>query len=568
MRLALALLLILAGQAWSADLLILIPARDAGPTVPLANYSHPIWILWSKPAGPDQSNRLLSLPSGVDWQAIAPTNDFQVDANRARWMSAPAWEKMGFFKAARKFVGSRTIFAYRKKGEAVPPSTLLAASAFPTTPLVTTDGRWPSNAFVVATVSGPTAWDEKAKLAAKAEGRVMVVEIPDDPSAMWTRIWLEGKGWPDGVPTLSSSRVPGLVRSREAMRIFIDPTQAIWKPSLTEPPNRWLEYGHQTAPVLLVFLGVIAIYIIGLGVYATLREVMSRAELFLLRLLVLGPVTLVVAGKLTAVTSLNLWPQWHVLSLAVLFLTAWLINLIVGRFSEAFHPLWGEFAVGMLAVLFVDPAFSMFSHVLGPHRAPVSPEAFGAMAAYVVGSRALWTVKPGFRIVTAVIAGGMVLKFCASSEWLAPVAFGCFPLLIVAYGGSAIRNLKIWLPVMAVLGLISALWLPGLAYAPAGLVRNLSQVDKFNCAEQIAFLMSPTFVCFCLVAIISWIAGDKFLGHQFRRAMSFSPQPTAFFPIALCFAVAGVFIPLYLHAALATVIAGGVAVLFDAVRSP
>lgn len=566
MRLALILLLTICGLARATDLLVLVPARDAGPVVPLDNYSHPTWILWPKAAGNDQTNRLLSLPSGVDWQLLAPVT-YQREEKEYLWLAMPIWIYSGYHEAMRRQLGARKVYAYAGKTGETPTTSLLAASQDGVTVLGLTD-HWPGSAIVVATVTGRNPWDEVAKLGRKAGGRVMVVELPDKPEAMWTRMWLQGKGWPDGVPVFPSSRIPGLVRSREAMRILADPEGAQWQPALSEPPNRWLDYGHQTSPVVLVFLGVVAIYIIGLGIYLTLKEIMSRSELLLLRLLIVGPAALVLAGRITSATRIDQWPIWHAACILGSFLLAFVVNRLLSRFTTAFHPLWGEFLVGLLTLANVDPAFSMFSHILGPHRAPVSPEAFGALAAYVVGARILMGASDGFKLITALVAGSVVLNALAGSTWLWPVGFARLLLVLVAYGGSSMANLRIWIPIMGGMGVVSALWLPGLAYAPAGLVRNYSQVGKFNCAEQIAFLMSPTFVCFCLVAIIAWIAGDKFLGHQFRRAMVFSPQPKAFFPIALCFAVAGVFIPLYLHAALATVIAGGVAVLFDAVRAP
>src|SRR5688572_18261060 len=119
MRLALILLLTILGLAHAADLLILIPAKDAGPTVPLDNYSHPTWILWPVAATPQQTNRLLSLPSGVDWQQVAPS-EYLVNRTSAEWLNAEAWQAVGYADALRRNLGSRGVFAYVPKSGAIP----------------------------------------------------------------------------------------------------------------------------------------------------------------------------------------------------------------------------------------------------------------------------------------------------------------------------------------------------------------------------------------------------------------------------------------------------------------
>ncbi|MBC8063447.1 MAG: hypothetical protein H7Y17_01340, partial [Chlorobia bacterium] len=418
------------------------------------------------------------------------------------------------------------------------------------------------------TVSGRNAWDDKAALVRKASGRAMVIEIPYDPMTMWTRGWIDGKGWPDGTPISKSARIPGLIPAREAMALLAEPSLWTWIADKKEPSNRWLNFGHEVSPVALVFLAVGAIYVLGLGIYCVLREQYSRVALILIRLLVIGPAALIVGGKLTSLNTLSNWPTWHLGAFVATFLASWLINLIADKWIPDCHPLWGEFALGVFVCAGIDPVWSMFSNVLGPHRAPICPEAFGALASYAVGASYLFSTIRLTRSVWGVLGTCGIVSLVVLSQWLVKLEFAALVLAIVVLARNFANHLRFALPLVVAIGLISALFLPGLAYAPQGLVWSYAQIGKFNCAEQIAFLFSPTFISFALITIVIGIVGDNFLGHQARRAMAFSPKPKSFFYAGVCFAVAGVFIPLYLHASLATVIAGSVVVLFDAIRTP
>lgn len=568
------LLFVLSAWAHSVDILILVHQSDAGSGIPIDGYSHPTWILWPKASNPAQSNRLFSLPSGVDWQAGKSEDAFVAGEGQARVAGHEKWRQRGYFQATNANLGRPVAAAPSRKPNSLPSNEVLkAALANPDfVPLLGRTEAWPENVLVVAEASGRNPWDEVAFLVRKAGGRALVVEYPEDSSTMWSRFWLQGRGWPEGAPTVSSTRIPGLIPARKLMALLDEPSIAKWSEGFPAPANRWLRLGHETAPVALVFLAVASIYIIGLGIYCALREQYSRIVVGMIRVLVSGPAALILGGKLTSLFGPDSWVVWHLAAFAGVNSGAWIIGWIAGRWSDV-HPLWGEFAVGAIVCGACDPVWSMFSNVLGPHRAPTSPEAFGALAAYIVGTLAMFPSRAWPRIGALVLVVGS-LALTKRSGWLDGLS-SAFVVLAMAIGFLAVSrretSWRAYAPLYALAigaGLVCALWKPGLAYAPQGLVYTYAQFGKFNCAEQIAFLLSPTFIAFCVLALVAAIAGDNFLGHQARRAMSFSPKPKAFFPVAVCFLVAGIFIPLYLHAFLATAIAGSVAVLFDAIRSP
>ncbi len=587
MRAALIWLLLCMGVwAQAADILILVHEEEVSSAIPLDGYVHPTWILWPKAVNLLQSNRLFSLASGVDWQTGFLDDVFVVYAGQARNTSVEKWRRRGFFDAAQRNI--------RRQAYAIAPMVPPSESGNPVrdgpipeefrpskellkmalhrpdaVPILGRKDPWPEDALIVAEARGQNPWDEVAFLVDKAGGRALVVEYPSESATMWSRFWLQGRGWQEGAPVVPSTRIPGLIPARNLLALLDDPTTASWSNENASPPNRWLVFGHESAPVALVFLTVAAVYVMGLGIYCVLREQYSRIALGLIRLLITGPAALLLGGQLASLFGLNLWMTWHVVALGLVGVASWIVDYAVSRWGKDFHPLWGEFAVGALVCAACDPVWSMFSNVLGPHRAPTSPEAFGALAGYLFGSVALAPVR-AIRLTGVWIAlwAGV---FIARPQWL--LGFSITASLVWGLTvGSCFFPLgwrrPLVLPAVLVASLICALYKPGLAYMPQGLAYSYAQVGKFNCAEQIAFLLSPTFISFCILAIIAGIVGDNFLGHQARRAMAFSPLPKAFFWAGLCFLAAGVFVPLYLHAFLATAIAGAVAVLFDAIRSP
>lgn len=563
--------LLLCSLGYSADILILVHQREAGPIVPPSDYEHPTWTLWPHSSLPSQGNRLLSLPSGVDWQTQEADEKFEglTNSNVNRWLER-GWEK-----AVKSNLGEPKLFALAPESGEPSQWVLQAAMSSPTQiQTIRMRDAWPPNALIVAEARGRNPWDDVARFVHKAGGRALVVEVPDSSTTMWTRFWLQGKSWPEGKPVLNNVRITGLIPARNLMALLAEPARAAWSAERVVPPDRWLGFGHSVAPVVLVFLAVTAIYILGLGIYCSLREQFSRISLVLVRGLVAGPAALLLGGELTGRLGPQAWAACHVLAFVAIVISAWLINRTITWRKREFHPLWGEFAIGAVVSGACDPVWSMFSNVLGPHRAPTSPEAFGALAAYLIGAVILLPRRKRLKEFWIAFVSIATISLFMFAPWLQSLAIAPAVLIVVIADEISSRphdppkkRLPI-LPFVLVIALVCALWNPGLAYAPQGLVYTFAQFGKFNCAEQIAFLLSPTFIAFCLVCIVAAIIGENFLGHQARRAMAFSPMPKAFFPVALCFLVAGVFIPLYLYAFLATALAGVVAVLFDAIRIP
>ena len=66
---ALVLLCLISAVIPASDILVFIHAKDAGPQVPAGDYIHPLWILWPPASDSTGINRLMSVPSGMNWRS-------------------------------------------------------------------------------------------------------------------------------------------------------------------------------------------------------------------------------------------------------------------------------------------------------------------------------------------------------------------------------------------------------------------------------------------------------------------------------------------------------------------
>lgn len=549
------LFLLLAARSRSADILILIPSEDAGPPVHTPGYKHPIWVLWPAAEG-SGLNRLMTVPSGIAWKD-GPTTSAHL-------------ERIGFYRAVEEHLRKRIPVAVRgEDGELDPFTDASTGFASSIRRVADRPTHLSSGEFAVATVRGLRAWDRKAKLVASAGGRALIVEVPSLPGQMWTRLWLEGRGWPDGVPVVKELGFPGIIDAASLTDLLERPEEARWVPwdgDRQSTPNAWLEFGHETAPMILVFLSVGVLYVIGASIFNILREVQSRVVLVMLRLVILGPAAVILAGLPMSKGSTQSWPLWFFTSWLGLLLTSLLLGWLAKSFFSDRHPLWTDCLVGLIAVAVVNPAFSFVSPILGPRPVPFSPEQAGSLAAYAVGVFHLAPRFKGFEW----LMGSVILAALTAYPLLNHIEGREFRALTIAAIVLAAGHRAILMGVLA----ISMFWaiafdhIPRWTYANNDLFRSLESSRYINLYDYASFAASPTFIGFVTFIAVGAIVGDRFLRHQFRRALNFSPLPKAFRWGSLGFLIVGLVAPIYLYAALITAMAGCLVVLFDAVRTP
>jgi hypothetical protein len=556
--------------SWGADVLVLIDAKDAGPVVPIHDYIHPYWVLWADASDPAGSNRLMSIPSGMDWKPGQDDGNFQTDDPFPRAANASSLSDRGYFQAVADNLGDASIAVVAEKKGGFAPGVLRAGLTKPLQiPWAPFKGPLPDQ-LLVASVSGPRAWDDLADLAHRAGGRILVVELPVGEDPKWSRMWLRGKGWPTGLPSLESVRVPGLVPAKDLFKLLRSPEAFQWTPNDTQKwgaANRWLEFGHFTGPVFLVFVAVVAIYVAGCAVYAIVREERGRVSLVLLRLLVLGPAILILGGRLTATGFASNWPVWFAAAAATLGLGAFFLNLGIGRLLPAAHSMLGEMIVGFLVLVLIDPVWSVVSGSIGPRTVGTSPEALGALCAYTTGWIAFIRSSPKLDLFFFGQALVLVLVACfLGPRWL-DLPYGS----IVVFG-VALASAMPLLCVLATLGGVATMvWFGkaryGFTYAPRDLFPTYASSKALNLADHVGFVSSSAFIGFTLFAAVVWIAGDRFFSHQVRRSLSLNRQPLALVRASLAFLVIGLASPAFLHAGMACAMAGAAVILFDTVRA-
>lgn len=571
MRLALIALLWFASLlSWGADVLVLISAKDAGPAVPVHDYIHPYWVLWPDASDPAGSNRVMSIPSGMDWKPAQDDGNFETDGPFPRPTNASSLSDRGYFQAVEANLGSDSVAVVADKKGGFAPSVLRAGLVKPLQiPWAPFKGPLPDQ-LLVASVSGPRAWDDLADLARRAGGRVLVVELPVGEDPKWSRMWLRGKGWPTGLPALESVRVPGLVPARDLFKLLRSPQTFQWTPNDTQKwgaANRWLEFGQNTGPVFLVFAAVVAIYIAGCAVYAILREERGRVALGMLRMLVLGPAVLVLGGRLTAIGFASNWSVWLLVAAILLELAALLLNLGLSRLLLTAHPMLGEMVAGFLVLVLVDPVWSVISGSIGPRAVGTSPEALGALCAYTAGWVSFMRATPKldlFFVGQALVLG--LIWFFLGLRWL-DLPYGA----LVSFGVALASALPLLCVLASVAGLATMAWFGkvrcGLTYAPRDLFQSYASSRALNLADHVGFFSSSAFIGFTLFAAVVWIAGDRFFSHQVRRSLALNRQPLALVRASLGFLAIGLVCPPFLHAGMACAMAGAAVILFDTVRA-
>ena len=567
---ALVLLCLISAVIPASDILVFIHAKDAGPQVPAGDYIHPLWILWPPASDSTGINRLMSVPSGMNWRSQELDASFETTKTFPNSKNSGSLGDRGYFEATRAYLGETPVIAVSDKSGAYSLDTLQAALTRPLQiPFAAFSGPFPPG-LLVTTVDGQHAWDDVAGIVTRVGGRALIVELPGKGDTTWTRAWLKGKGWPDGIPVSSLARIPGLVPATEALDLLREPERHSWIQTDINRwggPNRWLEFGHYTGPIFLVFVAVFAIYVAGCAVFCIVREESGRLAAILIRLLILGPAILILGGRLAATGQVSKWLSWLVLASAILTMAALGSNLVVKRLLSHPHPLLGEMLVGLVTATLVDPTWSVLGNSIGPHISRVSTEAFGVWCAYGVGSVAFIR---SWRFDWKLILMAIPLSSLALATlflWMPDVT----AVLVFATASLSCclpRGVAMFAVVPAFIGAAQGPLSHGLAYAPQGLYSTYQASQALNVAEHVAFFAKPTFIGFALLAIVVYIAGDRFFSHQIRRTLRFNRQPMALVNGMVVFAVTGIVSPLFLHASLACALGAAATILFDAIRTP
>jgi len=490
------------------------------PTVDPDSVVHDGWILWPAEKLPSSASRLLTIATGIDWAGERGDRQFEW-AGKRTWKSI-AFKRLkdrGHFLAREKVWRKDELFALTNgTGEASRDALLLALG--PVSPYVRTvdlQKGWPVGRTLVIEA---TRAEDIRQVMARTKGRVLVVEYPPPHGQNWSHIWTKGNGWPEGIPTDSDLRVPGLIGAGKIASFLRDPESFHWRPT---PPawtgaNRWFSYVAVTRLPLFVFLGVLALALGFAGAYTVGQE---RRSLFLtaaLRALTLLPAAMVAGGNLAYYAGLSGIAVWTVVAWAALSGLAATINLAIVK--AGWKPdMLGYGVVGLIALLVSDPRLSIYSPVFSGASAGVPPEPLGALL--VSSAIVLGCFRPWRRVTRLVVFGAVVLLISAGSAlpvwwresgvpvglWILPAVCWARDRRLLFSGGIATG---------IVVGI--AILLRGFAYLPGGLIATYSQVRAINTFDLIHAWVSPPAIGLAVFIGAVSLFGTKFLGHQVRLA--------------------------------------------------
>ena len=504
--------------------------------------------------------------SGLDWREAPQLSGF-ASAGRLREAEFQSLAARGYF-SARASILHRTPVTML-----IPPSGASSVSAMllalggdsPIVSAIPLGSSWPVGRFLVLKASGGA---DVMAAARRTTGSVLVVEYPPKsisalrrvdpgstrrptaPGPNWSRMWLLGKSWPEGLPVEPSLGVPGLVSASALARLVLRPAEFAWRPGVGGA-NRWFLFVQSLRPVtgLVLFAALAALVFAG----AT-RAAQERKSVLLCgiaRVLTLAPAALVLGGNLAHAGGLTGGVVWMGIALLALTGISEALDFAASR-ASAREPLFGYALTGCVALMAADPRYSLLGSVFD--RGPVVEpgEALGAaLGAFCVLATSLGARgRSGFALAWLIAAACDVTAAFMHPWWSnGSIPFGDWWLVAAAAASS--MGVVAWVlsPIASSLRIAAAVTI-GVVFLPPGLVDDARQVTALNLAEIPRFLLSPAVIGSLFLAGALALYSSRFLAHQIRNVWRERPPAR---PLGLLFLVClagGLFNPSLLRAGL------------------
>jgi len=550
--------------ASATDALVFVTPEVAGPTS--SNYGY--WVLWPPGNEPDGANRILSVLTGMDWEGTGA--DLVFGLHEGHYLSAASAQlrARGYFMARSMVLQepSAAIGTAGGFGSPIPLFLALDGRSPEATPLSMRD-HWPSGVVFAAAES----WERVAAIAAKAGGRVLVLEYPPPAGRRWSRYWLRGVGWGDHQPMWNSWKVPGLIPASQTGNLLIHPYRFKWVPNDSGNwggAGIWLSFVSYASPLTFAILGFVVAFFVGCAVYLISIEERPRFAGTTLKYLLLIPAAILFAGDLNRLLGAEWAWVWLVLALFSLVFASQIVGAFSARALRGVHPAFAIAIVGFASTAASQPLWSMYSNLFGLNTLPLSPEAAAALLGYLVaicafgrGNKYAQWIGPFLAGLT--LAWGIVVNpWWVSGQW----PFVALPFAAVVASEGLFR---LWLlPFFAALPLADGRLIHhGFVWAPGNLYPSFGQSGAVNLARDAEFLVSHGFLATLLIGGGIAIFVERYLFHEIRRTMlRDSRDKPLFFASFLCVAM-GLFQPLMLYPALMCFVGGAFVVLSDTAQA-
>lgn len=541
--------------------IILIPHDAVSRAISPDAYNHDLWINWPIASNPNGSNRLLSLVTGLDWNAPSADLAF-TEESPGHFVSNnfASLNHRGISSARRAYLGETSTVVLRDPMAFTSANSLLLG--FSGTRIVHSSAfNSPIPPGSLAIYSAQT-WDDAEDVARRCTGRALIVEYPPEPGEEVSAAWLQGI---KGVPVSKLTRVPGLVPAVEALSLLIRPERFQWRTSDdAESPQKWMAAITTAKPIVL---GVV-IALTALAALAALWSIAAEKGNKFTRVglaLALGLMpSILVSGNAALFTGLRAWDALPFLAFFGLVMVFVPVHCLLRIIWPGSHPLFPLALFITAIVLTADPLRTVLSPAFAARSQPISPIATGVLIAGLTASIA-FSLGGGFWCRLIAVIPAFVLLFAgnfAHPWWSTYPGTGIGAILAVIAGAGAMQIY--FLPIFALWPFLINPWNGRLAWDVGGLLTRASDVHAINAAGHAEFLLSPAWLSLLAAVLLSVLFGTRYLRHQIRRALLAKAESRALFWAALGTSAMGLREPLFLTSALVVLIAAFLVLLFDA----
>jgi hypothetical protein len=402
-------------------------------------------------------------------------------------------------------------------------------------------------------------WDEVAAIVRRTQGRVLVAEWPPNPGENWARYWFYGQGWPSGLP-LAPGSVPGLLAASALPTLVLQPDRFTWVDNDAARwggANRWFEHVRHNGSAIFLAAGILLLYVSVCAVSVVMQERRGSFAAALLVFAMSVPSASLIGTALDRSFGLLNWPLHHLAGLGAAAGFAWAGGAWCLR--RRAHRLWPVFLLAGFAFLATDRTWTFFSPIFSESPLRASGATAGILLASLSAILSLSQGKVRWAAVALCLMAGLHPGLW---PWGAIVA----TIAVIAFLSD--RPFRLVLSLAAIVSLValgSQVVRTGFSYAPDGLLRNASEIGTVNFARHVEALSTPASAVLVAFLLGIWLLRDPYLSARARRVFRSSPMHAHGARAASFAAVVGLCIPSMLTASVYALIAGGLALLYDAV---
>ncbi len=542
--------------ARAASVIVFINPANAGPRIPLEIDDQPNWVQWATPAAGDGLNRLLSIPSGIDWEGAERNFAFRPTLPhywRSRGLAD--LQRRGYAVALSKRLGEKRIIALEDANGAV--STLaLTVAADPRFSTVESIGSTQSLLTEGIYVTEAKNWDDVERIARRGANRLLVVEYPPLMPGHFSHLWLRGPGWENLAVAAPTKGADGYLAATDLLPLLMaEPVRT----TVVEPwktPRRWIAFAYGPARVAVGVGFVIMLIGLAAATWSVVEErrVFWRQELAAISLLV--PAALLQCGWACRWLGRDLVSGWLILSLLILVLLTHGVRRLFGN-----NTLLATYAVGFVA--------SITGEVIYGPVSPVFTTGGGVSLGIAIG----YLGGLAGSIPRESATGPWLVRLAAMAFILLPISdpfclAGVAPSVLIGLVFTAIACGERWIPPIVLW--ILAIGMPfvkgighGYVFSRHELYANYWDPQALNLASVIGRVSSPEWIIAGFAVIAVALVGFRFLRHQLRRLHQIDPRVGGLIALAGVLAITGIAMPTFLPVVPFLVLLGMTTTLVD-----